>query len=145
MPQSTAFRQIRINCKMPNMDSQSCIALIKGNKVVTWPAIIKHTDDSELIFVSDQTVWNDVADLHSLDYEEAGYLIDSCGNIFTLTSKGNKHVNPEPNGDSMGLYEILGLVKAHAAQQGACCVAKLYAPTIIDAFKIVESLVVADY
>jgi hypothetical protein len=40
----------------------------------------------------------------------------------------------------MELQEILGLIKAHAAQKGSCCVAKLYAPTIVDAFKMVESL-----
>jgi hypothetical protein len=40
----------------------------------------------------------------------------------------------------MALLEILGLIKAHAAQKGSCCAAKLYAPTIREAFKIVESL-----
>jgi hypothetical protein len=38
----------------------------------------------------------------------------------------------------MKLTELLGMVKAHAAQSGSCCVAKLYAPTITEAFKIVK-------
>jgi predicted acylesterase/phospholipase RssA len=49
-------------------------------------------------------------------------------------------VEPRPSGESIALQVILGLIKAHAAQKGSCCVAKLYAPTIADAFKIIESL-----
>ena len=41
--------------------------------------------------------------------------------------------------DTTNLEEILGLVKAHAAQAGSCCVAKLYAPSIDEAFKIAKS------
>jgi hypothetical protein len=107
---------------------------------VNWPAVIKHSGDAELIYVSDETEWNYDADLHSVEYDETDYLIDSSGKLFTLTNRKNKHVYPEPSGNSITLHEFLGLIKAHAAQQGSCCVAKLYAPTISEAFKIVESL-----
>jgi hypothetical protein len=107
---------------------------------VNWPAIIKHSGDAELIYIRDETEWNNDADLHSVKYDETDYLIDSSGKLFTLTNIKNKHVHPEPTGNSIALLELLGLIKAHAAQQGSCCVAKLYAPTIIEAFKIVESL-----
>jgi hypothetical protein len=107
---------------------------------VNWPAIIKHSGDAELIYVSDETEWNNDAELHGAGYDETDYLIDSSGKIFTLTNRDNKHVNPEPNGNAIALHELLGLIKAHAAQTGSCCVAKLYAPTIVEAFKIVESL-----
>ena len=40
----------------------------------------------------------------------------------------------------MSLQAILGLIKAHAADTGACCVAKLYAPTLRDAFNMLDSL-----
>lgn len=108
--------------------------------MVNWPGIIKHSDDAELIFVSDQSGWDNDADIHHFEYDESDYLIDSSGNIYILTKRSNKHVKPEASGDSMSLNDILGLVKAHAAQQDACCVAKLYAPTISDAFRIIESL-----
>ena len=107
---------------------------------MNWPAIIKHSDDAELVYVSDQSEWDKDADLHGFAYDESDYLIDSSGDIYTLTKRSNKNVKPEANGDSISLIEFLGLVKAHAAQKGSCCVAKLYAPTIGDAFKIVESL-----
>jgi hypothetical protein len=108
--------------------------------LVNWPAIIKHADDAELTYVSDESEWNNDADFHGFEYDETDYLVDSSGNIFTLTGRENNHVNPEPSGGSMTLHELLGFIKAHAAQKGSCCVAKLYAPTIKEAFKIVESL-----
>jgi len=108
--------------------------------VVNWPAIIKHSGDAELIYIRDETEWNNDADLHSAVYDEADYLIDSSGNLFTLITRKNNHVHPEPTGNSIALHDLLGHIKAHAAQQGSCCVAKLYAPTISEAFKIVESL-----
>ena len=114
--------------------------IIKGNKVVNWPGIIKHSGDAELIYVSDQAEWDSDADLHSSEYDESDYLVDSSGKLFSLTARENNHVEPRPSGESIALQEILGLIKAHAAQKGSCCVAKLYAPTIADAFKIIESL-----
>ena len=107
---------------------------------MNWPGIIKFSDDAELIYVGDQSGWYNADDIHQFEYDESDHLIDCSGNIYTLTRRTNKQVIPEASGDSLSLDEILGLVKAHAAQQGSCCVAKLYAPTISDAFKIVESL-----
>jgi hypothetical protein len=101
---------------------------------------MKYSDDAELIYVSDQAEWDNDAELHCTTYDESDCLIDSSGNIFALATIENNYVNPKPDGYSMTLHEILGLVKAHAAQKGSCCVAKLYAATIVEAFKIVESL-----
>ena len=107
---------------------------------MNWPCIIKHSDDAELVYVGDQSEWDNDADLYYFEYDESDRLIDSSGDIYTLAKPINKHVKPEASGNSMSLVEILSLVKAHAAQTGSCCVAKLYAPTISEAFKIVESL-----
>ncbi|MCW8934708.1 MAG: DUF4144 domain-containing protein [Gammaproteobacteria bacterium] len=108
--------------------------------MINWPAVIKHSDDAELIHVRDQVQWDDDADLHSFDYNEADCLIDSTGCVFDITNKEAGIVRPSASELVLELKSILGLVKAHAAQSGSCCVAKLYAPTIEDAYKIVESL-----
>jgi hypothetical protein len=108
--------------------------------MVNWPGIIKYSDDAELVYVSDQSEWDNDSDLHLFEYDESDCLIDSSGDIYVFNKAGNKYVKPEATGNSMSLVEILGLVKAHAAQKGSCCVAKLYAPTVSEAFKIVESL-----
>ena len=107
---------------------------------MNWPGIIKHSDDAELVYVTDQDQWDNDVDLHYFEYDETDRLIDSSGQIYSLINRQDRLISPEPNNQSLSLEEILGLVKAHAAQVGSCCVAKLYAPTIDDAFKIVELL-----
>ena len=109
--------------------------------MIIWPAVIKHSDDAELIYISDQAQWDDDADLHSFEYDETDNLIDSSGSVFDITNREDGVVKAKANGDVVELKVILGLVKAHAAQSGSCCVAKLYAPTIREAYKIVESLI----
>ena len=108
--------------------------------MVAWPGVIKHSDDPEVIFVSGQDEWDSDADLRQFEYDEADFLVDSTGKKYKLTSSRNGYVEPEPRDDSMTLQQFLGLVKAHAASKGSCCVAKIYAPTFHEAFKIIESL-----
>lgn len=105
-----------------------------------WPCVIQHADDAELIFVRDQTEWSETKDLHEVEYDKADRLIDASGRVYSLTVRNHDLIKPEPSGETLSLAEVLGLVKAHAAQQGSCCVAKLYAPTIIDAFEMVAAL-----
>jgi len=109
-------------------------------EMINWPAIIKHSDDPELTFISSQTEWDKDTDLHNVKYDEADYLVDASGKIYTLTTTQSLSLQPQETGGSKTLKEILGLAKAHAAQQGSCCVAKLSAPSIKDAFKIIASL-----
>ena len=113
--------------------------------MINWPCIVKHSDDPELLYISSQAVWENVERHHGIEFSESDHLIDSSGNVFALTNSTNNYVSPEANGDSMSLVEILGLVKAHAAQIGSCCVAKLYAPTISDALEIVKLLSETDH
>lgn len=108
--------------------------------MLNWPAIVKHADDAELIYVRDRDEWDGDSGLHDFDYDETDFLIDSSGELYSLTGRQNSNVKPEPRGESISLVALLGPVKAHAAQKGSCCVAKLYAPSIKDVFSIVESM-----
>lgn len=110
------------------------------NTAVNWPAIIKHANDEELIYVRDLAEWDGDADLHAAVYDEADLLIDVTGQLYGLTTRLSRHVIPTARHASMPLLDILGLIKAHAAETGSCCVAKLYAPTIQDAFTMLASL-----
>jgi len=110
------------------------------NQSVAWPAVLKHSGDDELIYISSAEKWQDDTELHQAEYDQADVLIDSAGAMFSLVNKQGDYTPPEFRDERMSLEELLGLVKAHAAQQGSCCVAKLYAATISDAFKIVKSL-----
>lgn len=110
------------------------------HQLLQWPAIIKYSDDAELLYISSQIQWTDDAGLHAFNYDEADYLIDSIGHTFTLTNRIHNVVQPEFTHVTKPLEDILGLVKGHASQMGSCCVSKLYAPSISEAFKIVNSL-----
>lgn len=107
---------------------------------INWPAILKHSDDTELTYIRNRADWDNNADLHHVNYDDSDVLIDSSGNLFRLTTRLQNGVIPMPCHASLALEDILGLIKAHAAHTGSCCVAKLYAPSIPEAFKILESL-----
>lgn len=100
-----------------------------------WPAIIKHQGDAELTYIHDQDVWEITSQSGETVFDETDLLIDSSGNTFSISD-----TELVDNKETQGLENILGLVKAHAAQAGSCCVAKLYAPSIKDAFEIVKSM-----
>lgn len=105
---------------------------------IHWPAIIKYDDDDELGYVVDQQQWEQDTGLHQFQFDGSDVLIDSLGQVYSLTMIENS-VSINTTGEIKNLEEILGLVKAHAAQAGSCCVAKLYAPSIDEAFKIAKS------
>jgi len=107
---------------------------------IDWPAIVAHADAAELLYVHDRSAWDGDADLHAADYHASDCLIDASGRVFALTRRQAARVVPEATGAARSLHQVLGLVKAHAAQAGSCCVAKLYAPSIREALAIVKSL-----
>ena len=108
--------------------------------IIRWPAVIKYTNDAELLFINSQDEWaNDIAQ-PTTAFEPSDYLLDSTGNVFSLTIGLNHTVLTRFSNKTMSLDEVLGIVKAHAAQAGSCCVAKLYAPSIEEAFKMVKAL-----
>lgn len=108
--------------------------------MINWPVIIKYADDAELAYIDNQKKWDSESELHEFEYAVTDNLIDSLGCVYDLNNRDDGCIKPQANGKVVELKEILGLVKAHAAQSGSCCVAKLYAPTIREAYKIVESL-----
>jgi hypothetical protein len=108
--------------------------------MINWPAIIQHAGDAELVYVGDQAQWETNSELQQTTYHESDVLIDSQGHTFSFATRNNQLIQPQARSETLSLNEILGLVKAHAAQKGSCCVAKLYAPTIKDALAMVASL-----
>jgi len=101
-----------------------------------WPAIICFHGDAELAYVPDQTAWDQNPHLHGQNFHPKDSLIDAQGNCFALNGSADK-VHLQPTGTSLGLDEVLQLVRRHAAQDGACCVAKLSAASIAEAIALV--------
>lgn len=105
-----------------------------------WPIIIKHLGEDELTYIHDQAEWKDTITSSTFDLDETDLLIDSSGKTFSIIHKENNDTDLQPGEEIKNLQDILGLVKAHAAQAGSCCVAKLSAPSIEYAFNIVKSI-----
>lgn len=109
---------------------------MSNNDKINWPAIISHGEDPELTFIPDQSAWAEF--ICDEDASTDDTLIDSTGHQYSIKSSGSELILQVT--EIITLSELLGLVKAHAASRGSCCVAKLYAPTIDEAMKIVASL-----
>lgn len=107
---------------------------------MNWPCVIRHPDDVELILVRNEQEWINLLANNVRDLDDSNTIIDSLGHIHTLAQDENENVFANPTGETMLLNDFLGLVKAHAAQAGSCCVAKLYAPSFAAAFDIIVSL-----
>jgi len=103
---------------------------------INWPAVIRHGEDPELTYIPDQAAWLEFSSHENAGEDDA--VIDSTGHQYRIMNGGSDCRLQTP--ETIMLNELLGLVKAHAAARGSCCVAKLYAPTIQEAMKIVASL-----
>lgn len=107
---------------------------------IHWPAAIHYDNDNEMQLVENSVRWQQISDSSQDTFEPEDYLFDSHGQVFFFTpntSVGNTLLTA--TGNKLSLETVLGLVKAHLAEQGSCCVAKLYAPTILDALQMLDS------
>lgn len=106
---------------------------------VQWPAILKQGDDPELLYITDQQHWIDYRADPIWHCSDNDYLVDVSGAVYTLPAE-KPALELRRQYPDLTLNDILGLVKAHAAQAGSCCVAKLYAPSIRDAFRLIDAM-----
>ena len=121
------------------MSAQAPTIAQRVNALV-WPAIIKYAGQAELAYVKNQVEWDADAHLHGFRYEKADVLIDSNGEIYTLSNAVNGSVMPESTGKFAELEEVIEIVRAHAAQMGSCCVSKFSALSIREAVCAVSAL-----
>jgi len=111
---------------------------MKSERII-WPAILKYKGENELAYISGQSDWDSDADLHVFAYETDDQLIDSQGFIYSLNSRKNNLVVPEQTNRSLPLPDVCELIKAHLSEQGSCCVSKLFASSIEEAFAMMHS------
>ena len=108
--------------------------------MISWPAVFKHTNDPELDYYEDlEALEKDMLQNYPATLA-GGYLLDSNGEVYTVSAMHNGKLDLLDTGRSKTLEQVLGLVKAHAAQAEHCCVAKLWAPSIPEAVQIVHSI-----
>ena len=108
--------------------------------MVDWPVILKHANDPELDYFEDLEKLRTSIEQFGVGSFEDDYLIDSGGKVYALDTNDAGKVVLKDLDRLKTLEQVLGLVKAHAAQAEFCCVAKLWAPTIREALAIVPSV-----
>jgi len=105
---------------------------------VQWPAIIHYENDAELEYVENADQWRQLSrELHS-QFEQHDRLIDCTGRVYSVMPANTVERVPQYIDKKISLSAVLGLVKAHLAGQGSCCVAKFYAPSIEAAISMVK-------
>lgn len=112
---------------------------LKVQQAIHWPAFIQLAGQAELVFVADEIAWKSEPHLHVYAYQTTDRLVDSRGEVYALERDGPITL-PKPIGQKLTLDELLHLVRAHAAQAGLCCIAKLSAPSIAEAVRLVGTL-----
>lgn len=113
--------------------------------MIQWPAIIKHDGEDELIYVSSLSEWQRDEEMLLYIFTERDILIDSSGQVFSLT---DVQQNIADNNDildnkclaTVNADNIMELVRAHAAIIGSCCIEKMHARSAIQAIKLVKDL-----
>jgi hypothetical protein len=103
----------------------------------TWPVIIHYANDPELDLIYSQDEWNSREHLEQFDFQTDDKIIDNNGWVFEFAINSPGSSRAVCSGKRIQLDELLGLIKAHMSEAGACCVAKLYAPDYAGAFKII--------
>ena len=107
--------------------------------IIYWPAILHYDNDPELDYLENEAAWNHTVASAANAFEQNDLLIDSEGQAFSCTQLSRASTGITAPIEKMELETVLGLIKAHLADTGSCCVAKAYAPTIRDAIGIVEN------
>ena len=102
-----------------------------------WPVLIHYANDPELDLVLSKEEWTNREDIRQINFQPDDRIIDINGLVFKFSS-GKNHLDSLINTkQQIKLEELLGLIKAHMSETGACCVAKLYAPDYQEAFQII--------
>ncbi|MGI2118211.1 DUF4144 family protein [Shewanella oncorhynchi] len=115
---------------------------------IEWPAIVKLTQNDELLYLEHQRDWLELACLYQHHFIETDQLLDSKGQRY-LTSACPQKIHEDPVGElprllrqkqDLPLNEFIKWVQNHAQALGQCCVAKLAFTTIAQGIEIVRTL-----
>lgn len=106
---------------------------------IYWPAILHYDNDPELEYLENSAAWHQSIATSENTFEQHDRLIDSEGQVFLCKQLSQTSTAKPAPTEKIKLETVLGLIKAHLADTGSCCVAKTYAPTIKDAIKILEN------
>lgn len=105
--------------------------------MINWPAVLQYRGDNELVFIAEQSQWDNDDELSGGRYDADDRLIDSTGRIFRPSEKAAGFVSTE---QVLSLDEVVELVRLHMSEAGLCCIAKFSAASIAEAVVMVSTL-----
>ncbi|MGL4713338.1 MAG: DUF4144 family protein [Shewanella sp.] len=120
---------------------------------IEWPAIVKLTQNDELLYLEHQKDWLELACLYQHHFIETDQLLDSKGQRYLINVCSQSVCSQKNHEDPVGelprlrrqkqdlpLNELITWVQHHAQALGQCCVAKLAFTTIAQGIEIVRTL-----
>jgi hypothetical protein len=115
---------------------------------IEWPAVVKLTQNDELIYLAHQRDWLELACLYQHHFIDTDQLLDSKGQTYLISAHPQK-IHEDPVGElpqllrqeqGLALTEFIKWVQNHAQALGQCCVSKLAFTTISQGIEIVRTL-----
>ena len=106
--------------------------------MITWPAIIKHDGEDELIYIKDKQQWQQDEEMLLYIFTDRDVLIDATGKVFSLPELQN-NLDSDSYLAIANLENILELVQNHAQLSNQCCVAKIQTTTIQQAIELIAT------
>lgn len=107
--------------------------------MITWPVIIKHDGEDELIYLNSLHDWQNDEEMLLYIFTERDVLIDSLGKVFSLPQL-QLDIHCEQYLAVASVENVLELLRAHAALLGECCIAKMHTTSVAEAIELVGSL-----
>lgn len=108
--------------------------------MIAWPAIVHYRGDAALAYVENQAAWDAALHPHGARICPGDRLIDANGHIHALFPGKHGTTEIAPSDATATLEEVIALIRAHAAQEGACCVAKFHALTFAEAIAALRDM-----
>lgn len=115
---------------------------------IQWPAVVKLTQNDELLYLGHQRDWLELACLYQHQFVDTDLLLDSNGNQYLIRATPST-IHEDPIGElpkllkqeqKLPLTDFIKWVQKHANAVGQCCVAKLAFTTFAQGMEIVHSL-----
>lgn len=108
-------------------------------QTIAWPVLLKYQGDDELLYLDNHAQW-EANGLSRAHFQPDDQLIDVFGNIYLLNHREHQMLQPIKTGEQLTLKALNGLVKAHAAQIGQCCIEKILLSSFDEAMRAVATM-----
>ncbi|WP_076416581.1 DUF4144 family protein [Shewanella sp. UCD-KL12] len=102
------------------------------NEQITWPAVIIHKGQAELLYLASNEDWLEQAQGH---IEANANLLDSTGSLYRFNQN-----HWQLSTEVISQADLIERVRQHASTLGHCCTAKLGADTLKQIFEIIKYL-----